>query len=80
MMLSVTYDPSQKQVTHFLNEKAISSEKTPEFAIVDTIKSGDASICNWNAPLYQSDAKFVVRNLNGCMDEFAIYNLSLIHI
>lgn len=74
MMLSVTYDPAEKQVTHFLNGKAISNEKIPEFAIVDTIEIGDASICNWNDPLYRSDAKFVVRNLNGCMDEFAIYS------
>ncbi|MGC6444433.1 MAG: LamG-like jellyroll fold domain-containing protein [Rubripirellula sp.] len=77
MMLSVSYDPAQKQVTHFLNGKAISNEKIPEFAIVDTINIGDASICNWNDPSYRSDAKFVVRNLNGCMDEFAIYSAPL---
>lgn len=77
MMLSVTYDVDRKQVTHFVNGSAISVEAIPDFALVESVQLGDASIGNWNEPMYRSDASFAVRNLNGCMDEFSIHTGTL---
>ena len=77
IMLSVTYDVDARVVTHYLNGVAISSEAIPEFALIESIQIGEASICNWSEPMYRTDAQFVVRNLNGSMDEFAIYSGSL---
>jgi hypothetical protein len=77
MMLAVTYDVDRQQVTHYLNGKAISSESIPDQLLVDSIRVGQASICNWSEPMYRSDPKFVLRNLNGTMDEFAMYSTAL---
>ncbi len=77
IMLSVTYDVENQTVTHYLNGSPISGEVIPDFALVDSIQVGAASICNWNEPMYRNDAKFVVRNLNGSMDELSIYSGAL---
>ncbi len=74
MMFAVTYDVDRRQVTHYLNGDRISSERIPEQFLVDSIRIGQASICNWSEPMYRTDPKFVLRNLNGSMDEFALYS------
>jgi hypothetical protein len=38
---------------------------------------GAASIGNWSDPRYRKDPEFVVRNLNGAIDEFAIFSEAL---
>ena len=77
IMLATVYDVDQRKVNHFVNGKSISSETIPETFFVDSIKIGAASICNWSEPMYRSDATFVVRNLNGCVDEFALFSGAL---
>lgn len=77
IMLATVYDVDQQQVTHYVNGSAISSESIPDKLLVDSIKIGAASICNWSEPMYRSDATFVVRNLNGCVDEFALFSGAL---
>ena len=77
IMLAVTYDVDKAQVTHYLNGRSISSESIPESLIVDSIRIGPASICNWSEPMYRTDPQFVLRNLNGSMDEFALYSDAL---
>jgi hypothetical protein len=44
---------------------------------VESINIGAASICNWSEPMYRTDPKFVVRNLNGSLDEFAAFSSAL---
>ncbi len=77
IMLAVTYDVDRARVTHYLNGSPISSEPIPNEQIVDSIRIGSASICNWSEPMYRTDPKFVLRNLNGSMDEFALYSDAL---
>ncbi len=77
MMLAVTYDVDRQKVTHYLNGKAISSENIPGQSLVESIRVGQASICNWSEPMYRTDPKFVLRNLNGTMDEFAMFSTAL---
>lgn len=77
IMLAVTYDVDQARVTHYFNGEPISSESIPDGALVESIRIGPASICNWSDPKYQTDPQFVLRNLNGSMDEFTLYSGAL---
>ena len=77
IMLCTVYDVDQKQVTHFVDGKVISRHSISEKLLVDSIQIGAASICNWSEPMYRTDPNFVVRNLNGSVDEFAIFSGAL---
>jgi hypothetical protein len=77
IMLCTVYDVDQQQVTHYLNGEPISVAPIPDRLLVDSIKIGSASVCNWSQPMYRSDATFVVRNLNGSVDEFALFSGAL---
>ncbi|MEM9365681.1 MAG: LamG-like jellyroll fold domain-containing protein [Planctomycetota bacterium] len=77
LMIAATYDVENRRVRHFVNGKIVSEADITEDALVDAIRIGDASICNWSEPMYRTDPTFVVRNLNGCMDEFALYDAAL---
>lgn len=77
IMLCTVYDPDQQQVTHYLNGDAMSQHPIPDHLIIKQIKIGAASICNWSEPMYRTDPTFVVRNLNGSIDEFAIFDAPL---
>ncbi len=77
IMLAVTYDVDQARVTHYLNGEPIGSESISDDLLVESIRIGPASICNWSEPMYRTDPQFVLRNLNGSMDEFALYSGAL---
>ena len=74
--IAVTYDTSDFAVTHYVNGKPIHREVLPENMQVDRVKIGSATIGNWSEPT-RNEAKFSVRNLNGSMDEFAIFSEAL---
>ncbi|MEM8953841.1 MAG: LamG-like jellyroll fold domain-containing protein [Verrucomicrobiota bacterium] len=76
VQLAVTYDGSSGVVTHYLNGEPFHQETLPEEFRVDTIKIGPASIGNWSQPM-RDDPEFSIRNLNGSIDEFAIFNTAL---
>lgn len=79
IMLSVTYDVDNQCVTHFMNGQAISEDPIAQKHLIEKISVGVSSICNWGKPepMYRTDSEFVVRNLNGSMDEFSIYSGAL---
>ncbi|MCB1278206.1 LamG-like jellyroll fold domain-containing protein [Prosthecobacter sp.] len=77
MMLAVVYDVETKRVNHYLNGKAIHSEAIPDEYLVETVHIGAASIGNWSEPAYRKGPEFAVRNLNGSMDEFALFDAAL---
>ncbi len=77
IMLSVTYDVADRTVTHYLDGEVMSKEAIADVDLVEIIKIGESSIGNWNDPRYRTDAEFVIRNLNGSMDEFCIYTGAL---
>ena len=45
---------------------------------VRLVRIGAASIGNWSIPT-RPDSEFAIRNLNGSMDEFAIFSAALSH-
>lgn len=71
-----TYDTSTYMVIHYVNGRQIHREVLPENMQVDRVNIGPASIGNWSQPT-RDEAKFSVRNLNGSMDEFAIFSAAL---
>jgi predicted ester cyclase len=77
LMIATTYDVDEGKVTHYLNGQKLSEETVPPEYLVETVSIGAASICNWSEPVYRTDAHFAVRNLNGSMDEFAIFSAAL---
>ncbi len=77
LMLAVVYDVEAKMVKHFLNGEVLSSETVPDDFLVTDVHIGNASIGNWSEPVYRQDAEFAVRNLNGSMDEFLLFNSAL---
>lgn len=76
MQIATTYDVDAKIVTHYIDGKEISREAIPDEYLVEQVKIGAASIGNWSEP-ERSDPSFAVRNLNGAIDEFAIYSAAL---
>ena len=44
--------------------------------LVEQVSIGNASIGNWGDPI-RADPHFAVRNLNGSMDEFALFKAAL---
>ena len=77
IMLAAVYNVDQREVVHYVNGEAISREPIPEPFLIESIKIGAASICNWSEPMYRTDPTFVVRNLNGSLDEFALFSGAL---
>lgn len=76
--IATSYDIDARQVTHYVNGEIVSREPIEDEWLVEKVTIGAASIGNWSDPRYKSDdPSFAVRNLNGAIDEFAIYNTAL---
>lgn len=76
LMLATVYDVDSRRVTHYLNGGQLSQEAIPEEYLVERVRIGNASLCNWGLP-ERNDPRFAVRNLNGAMDEFALFSAAL---
>ena len=74
--IAAVYDPVARQVNQFVNGEPISSEPITDQFHVQTLRIGTAEIGNWGQPLRNSPW-FAVRNLNGAIDELAIFNAAL---
>ena len=74
--LASVFNPEAAQVTHFMNGEEISREEIkPDFTI-KTLRIGNGEIGNWSQP-FRKDPNFAIRNLNGRMDELAIFQSAL---
>ena len=73
-----TYDVERRQLTHHVNGEIVSRESIDDKWLVEAVNIGPASIGNWSDPVYKrDDPSFAVRNLNGVIDEFAIFSAAL---
>lgn len=77
IMLATVHDLGRNEVVHYLNGEVLSRETIPDEYRVETVRIGAASIGNWSEPAYRKDPEFAVRNLNGSMDEFALFDAAL---
>ena len=74
--LVTTYDVDAKRTTHYLNGKQLHQESIPDKQLVEVTRIGMASIGNWSVPT-KPDEHFAIRNLNGAIDELAIFAAAL---
>lgn len=74
--IATVYDVDGQTTTHYVNGKPISQDRISDEYIVDTVRIGPASIGNWNEPT-KGDPHFALRNLNGAIDEFALFSEAL---
>ncbi|MEM0896831.1 MAG: LamG-like jellyroll fold domain-containing protein [Verrucomicrobiota bacterium] len=74
--IATVYNGDAATTTHYVNGKKISHDVLPENMRVEEVSIGAASIGNWSEPS-RDDPHFAVRNLNGVIDEFAIFSAAL---
>ena len=74
--LVTSYDVATRTCVHYLNGGEISRSSAPEEKGVKALVIGHAQIGNWGLPT-REEPEFAVRNLNGRLDEFTIYNTVL---
>ncbi|MEM7559595.1 MAG: LamG-like jellyroll fold domain-containing protein [Planctomycetota bacterium] len=71
--LVAVYDPAKRRVTQYVNGKRVASEQIVDKFYISSLKIGAAEIGNWGQP-FRDSAWFAVRNLNGTIDEMALFN------
>ena len=74
--LATTYSVDEKRVTHYLNGAVLHRESIPDIQLPRTTRIGAATIGNWSSP-QRPDAHFAIRNLNGSIDELAVFAAAL---
>jgi len=76
VQLAAVYDAGAGTTTHYVNGEAVLVDKLPAHLVADKVHIGAASIGNWSEP-NRNDPEFAIRNLNGSIDEFAIFSAAL---
>ena len=74
--LAAVYNNETDTVAHYVNGKCVTHKKLPERLHIDKLRIGKSSIGNWAEPTKPGE-RFVIRNLNGRVDEFAIFSAAL---
>jgi hypothetical protein len=74
--LATTYSVERAVTTHYVNGEILHEETIGEKMLVHTTRIGAATIGNWSVPT-KADAEFAIRNINGTIDEFAIFASAL---
>ncbi len=74
--LAAVYDPTSRRVEQYVDGTLVSTESIHDSNLVRDLRIGPAEIGNWGQPLRRTPW-FAVRNLNGTIDELAIFNAAL---
>lgn len=74
--LAAVYDPIGRRVSQYVNGQQISSDEIIDKFHITELHIGPAEIGNWGQP-FRRTPWFSVRNLNGTIDELAIFNAAL---
>lgn len=72
MHLCSVFDPDKRLVAHYVNGERISEQEIVDDYLIKTLRIGNGEIGNWGLP-FRQDPTFGIRNLNGRMDELAIF-------
>ena len=70
------YDPVGRQVVQFVNGEELSRQEIIDKFHISTLRIGPGEIGNWGQP-FRKTPWFAVRNLNGAIDELAVFNAAL---
>ncbi len=74
--VAAVYDPIGRRVVQYINGEQVSSQEIIDKFHITTLRIGPAEIGNWGQP-FRETPWFAVRNLNGTIDELAIFNAAL---
>ncbi len=74
--IAAVYDPAGRRVTQYVNGVQVCQHKITDTYYTDKLHIGPAEIGNWGQP-FRKTPWFAVRNLNGTIDELAIFNAVL---
>ena len=74
--LASVFDPGNQTVSHYVNGSRISEQEIEDDYLIERLRIGNAEIGNWGQP-FREDPTFAIRNLNGRMDEMAIFKAAL---
>lgn len=74
--LAAVYDPAGRRVSQYVNGRLVSREDIIDQFPIETLRIGPAEIGNWGQP-FRKTPWLSVRNLNGTIDELAIFNAAL---
>ncbi|MEM8954625.1 MAG: LamG-like jellyroll fold domain-containing protein [Verrucomicrobiota bacterium] len=74
--LASVFDPASRTVSHYVNGERIDRQEIEDDYFIDKLRIGNAEIGNWGLP-FREEPTFAIRNLNGRMDEMAIFNAAL---
>lgn len=74
--LASVFDPESRMVSHYVNGSQISGQEIVDDFFIDQLRIGNAEIGNWGQP-FREDPTFAIRNLNGRLDEMAIFRVAL---
>lgn len=73
--VAVTYDNRSGEVVQYLDGREVGREVSPLHVADRPIVFGPCELGNWGLPV--QNHKFPIRNLNGSLDEFALYRAAL---
>ena len=76
MHLTSVFDPENREVRHYVNGRRVSEQEIEDRFFIDTLRIGNAEIGNWGQP-FREDPTWAIRNLNGRMDELAVFKVAL---
>lgn len=74
--LASVFDPANRRVSHYVNGERIHRQEIVDDFFIDTMRIGNAEIGNWGQP-FREEPTFAIRNLNGRMDEVAVFRVAL---
>lgn len=74
--LAAVYDPVGRRVVQYANGKQVGSHEIIDKFHINTLRIGPAEIGNWGQP-FRKTPWFSVRNLNGTIDELAVFDAAL---
>jgi len=70
------YDPEGRKAIHYVNGEKIHEQAIEDDFKIDRLRIGNAEIGNWGDP-NRKDPSYAIRNLNGRIDELAIFDAAL---
>ncbi|MCM2373012.1 LamG-like jellyroll fold domain-containing protein [Aporhodopirellula aestuarii] len=71
--LATTYDVDRRLTRHYLNGELLHEQEIPADQVATVTRFGPSTIGNWTRP-NRPDLDFAIRNLNGSIDELAIFS------
>jgi len=74
MHLAAVFDEPAQEIRHYVNGELVLADPVPESHEIHETRLGPGEIGNWGLPNKPENPWFAIRNLNGRIDEFAIFS------